>query len=50
MSATRDSPKVAKKVDKMEAKAGPAPPHLAWVVGQVLAAVLYRVPLGAMEC
>ena len=50
MSTTRDSPKDAKKVDKMEAKAGSAPAHLARVVGQVLAAVLYQVSLGAMEC
>ena len=49
MSATRDSPKVAKKVDKMEAKAGSAPTPQARVVGQVLAAVLYQVSLGAME-
>ena len=50
MSATRDSLKVARKVNKMEAKAGSAPAHLAKVVGQVLAAILYRVSLGAMEC
>ena len=50
MSATRDSPKVARKVDQMEAKARAAPAHLAKVVGQVLAAVLYRVSLGAIKC
>ena len=33
MSTTRDSPRDAKKVDKMEAKAGSAPAHLARVVG-----------------
>ena len=49
MSATRESSKDAKKVDKIEAKAGSAPAHLARVVGQVLAAVLYQVSLGAME-
>ena len=37
MSASHDSPKVAKKVDQMETKAGAAPARLAKVVGQVLA-------------
>ena len=35
MSASRDSPRVAKKVDQMETKAGAAPARLAKVVGQV---------------
>ena len=45
MSASRDSPKVAKKEDPMETKARVAPAHLAKVVGQVLATVdcKYRV-------
>ena len=50
MSANHDSPKVAKKVDQIEAKAGAAPAYLAKVVGQVLAAVLHRVSLGVIEC
>ena len=39
MPATRDSPKNAKKVDQVEAKARDAPAHMAKVVGQVLATV-----------
>ena len=50
MSASRESPKITKKVDRMEAKAGAAPAHLAKVVGPILAAVLSQVSLGAMEC
>ena len=50
MSATLGFPKYAKKVDQVKAKARAAPAHLAKVVGQVLAAVLHRVFLGATEC
>ena len=50
MSASRESPKITKKVDQTEAKAGAAPAHLVKVVGPMLAAVLPRVSLGAMEC
>ena len=46
MSASRDPPKVAKKVDQMEAKAGAAPARLAKVVGKVLATVgCFKYPL-----
>ena len=39
MSASHDSPKVIKKVDQAEIKAGAAPACLAKVVGQLLATV-----------
>ena len=39
MSASRDSPQFAKKVDQMDTKAGAAPDHLAKAVGQLLAMV-----------
>ena len=41
MAASRESPKIAKKVDQTETKAGAALAHLAKVVRPVLAAVLY---------
>ena len=50
MSASRESPKITRKVDQTEAKAGAAPSHLAKVVGPMLATVLPRVSVGAMEC
>ena len=53
MSASHDSPKVAKKVDQMETKAGAAPARLAKVVGQVLATGRLRLAsslLGASKC
>ena len=50
MSASRESPKITRKVDQTEAKAGAAPAALVKVVGPMLAAVLPQVSLGAMEC
>ena len=50
MSTSRESPKIANKVDQMEAKAGAAPAHLAKVVGPILAAVLSQLSLGAIQC
>ena len=50
MSASRESPKITKKVDQMEPKVGAAPARLVKVVGPMPTAVLPRVSLGAMEC
>ena len=41
MSASYDSPRVAKKVDQAETKAGAAPARLAKMVGQLLTIVGY---------
>ena len=50
MSASRESPKITRKVDQTEAKAGAAPAPLVKVVGPMLAVVLPQVSVGAMEC
>ena len=50
MSAFHESPRIARKVDQTEAKAGAAPAPLVKVVGPMLAAVLPLVSVGAMEC
>ena len=50
MSASRESPKVTRKVDQTEAKAGAAPAPLVKAVGPMLAAALLQVSVGAMEC
>ena len=49
MSASRESPKITRKVDQTEAKAGAAPSHLVKVVGPMLAAVLPQVSVGITE-
>ena len=50
MSASRESPKVPRKVDQTEAKAGAAPAPLVKAVGPMLAAVLLQVSVGAVAC
>ena len=50
MSASRESPKITRKVDQMEAKAGAAPAPLVKAVGPMFAVVLPRVSSGTTEC